>query len=282
MALEQNKIDYDGVLEVIGENFHNIISDEESGIYEGLEIKITSERMFIKKKKEDLEQNKNTIYVVVKFQPASVTYGQTVLPISIIALAEYNGKNICYKLFQDYANYFNLEQNGSIKQYYESPVISSNFDEMYTGFMSVVSMSGVMIISENANTFDATFIYTELENGQEVEKRFKIQSLQNDFDLNLQLDPQPFFSTNNYTRSIVKLGTITVNFICYFLKNDIFLRKILQIAARKKTDGNVNETFVVEIEWESGEILRDNFKIAHFAIKQVLKELPVATITITN
>lgn len=280
MALDQNKIDYDQVLDILSQDFYEIIQNDESGLYENLQLKISSERMFIKKKPGELEND--TIYIVVKFSPASVTFGQTVLPITIVALAENNGKDTCWRLFQDFAAVFNLEQTGDVKQYYESPSVSSNFDEAFTGFKSVLSMSGLMVISKDANPFDIYYLYNEEVNGVVTEQSVKIESLQNDFDLNLQTDPQPFYSENNFTKSIVKFGTITVNIVTYLLKNNKFLDDALKIAIHKKTTGDVNKTFKLRLEWASGDVLEDNFKIAHYGAKQVLKELPVVTITVTN
>lgn len=279
MALDQNKIDYDQVLDILSQDFYEIIQSDDSGIYDNIQLKISSERMFIKKKPGELEND--TIYIVVKFSPASVTFGQTVLPITIVALAENNGKDTCWRLFQDFAAVFNLEQTGDVKQYYESPNVSSNFEEAFTGFKSVLSMSGTMVISKDANPFDVYYLYSEEVDGVVVEKTLKIDSLQNDFDLNLQPDPQPFYSENNYTKSIIKFGMITVNMITYLLKNNKFLDDILKIATKKSPD-NVNKTFKLRIEWSSGDFIEDEFKLAHYAAKQVLKELPIVSITVTN
>ena len=133
-------INYEEVVQLVRNNIASVMEDP---YYDGYDIEVTSEIQFLKKK----EAYKNRIYIVIKFSPATIFFGQTVLSLTITALSEQNHLFVCQKLLSDYAHKFNLTFDGdNIQQIYETPTVLLNFNEVYDGFRSVLSMSGTLEI----------------------------------------------------------------------------------------------------------------------------------------
>lgn len=139
------------------------LMEENYNLYKDYDVKIAKEQDFFKHK-NDLRAK--TIYIVVKFGGASVNFGQTVLPVTFTVLSEQNKCDIAYTLLTDYVNKYNLESNQdlTIKQVYESPSVSSNFNVVYEGYRSIINVTAFFVISKNANFFE----YHYLQFGDEI------------------------------------------------------------------------------------------------------------------
>ena len=74
---------------------------------------------------------KNTIFIVVKYYPATLNFGQILLPIQLDVISEQNKLDIAKRLMCAFAETYNLEFNNdyTIKQYFQSPTVLSNFNE---------------------------------------------------------------------------------------------------------------------------------------------------------
>lgn len=301
MTLE-NKIDYREVIEMIKNEIYAVIQDNienGDGAYEDLNILISNEQFFIKKREEG-ELSPNTIYIVVKFMSAAVDYGVTVLPVSIIAISEQNHSDLCQRLLQDFVTTANMETNNTatIQQFYESPVVSSNFNEMFEGFRSIIACSGTFVISERANPFT---LYWYNEDAQEWQEVYFING---NIGANFQAEPKLFYDSNNYTRSIDVMGTVTFNISSILLKDNGFYDEMLKHITRKNNytiDTNpssptylqkieqtsyepidVNRNIILKLVFRSNEQLIDFFKLANQDIQQVLKKIPMITLVFTN
>lgn len=138
------------------------LMDEEYNLYKDYNVIIAKEQDFDKHAKNGLKPK--TIYIVIKFGGASINYGQTVLPVTFTVLSEQNKCEIAQTLLTDYVNKYNLESNQdlTIKQVYESPSVSSNFNIVYEGYRSVLNVTAFFVISENANFFE--YWYYKLDN----------------------------------------------------------------------------------------------------------------------
>lgn len=130
------------------------VMEENYNLYKDYNVIIAVEQEFDKHAKNGLK-DKN-IYIVLKFGAASINYGQTVLPVSFTVLSEQNKCDISFKLLTDFVNKYNLEinQDKTIRQVYESPSVSSNFNAVYEGYRSILTISAFFVISKNANFFD--------------------------------------------------------------------------------------------------------------------------------
>lgn len=310
MVVEENKIDYEQVIMMIKEGIANIIENDDMGTYDKLDVCISNEQFFIKQKKEGLYPN--TIYMVVKFGSSTVDYGVTVLPLTIIAMSEQNHCNLCQRLLQDFATTANMGYNNteSIQQFYESPAVTSNFNEMYEGFRSVLTVPGSFVISESSNPFTLEWYnpstYIDENDTEQIIGWQDVYFITGDIEANFQTDPKLFYSSNNYTRSINTMGTVTFNISSVLLSDGAFYDKMLDFIAKKNNyeidldpshtstylkrvakaepDGvNVNNDLVFRIKFKkSNQTLIDIFKIADIKVQQVLKKIPMTTMVFTN
>ena len=259
------------VMELLTKQFAEVMS-KDSEFYENYHIYLSNEQQYVKEKNRE----KGAIYIVVKFLPASLNFGQTILPITINAMAERNKIEVCQRLLLEFAQTYNLTTNDeqTIKQTYTSPANSANFNEVFDGFRSLFYMSGTFLISENTNPCN---IYVT---GEENE----VQCITLGVNFDIQLDSQPFFSTDNFTKSVGMYGTFTINFTTYLIDTEL-INKALAVALKdlsKQPDG-VNTNFNFDVIFKNGfKIENVNFKLVNFSVQQNLGEMPVASLTFTN
>jgi hypothetical protein len=271
-------IDETQILNLIGVQIQTIIDNNQTD-YEGYKFSITNEIMYVKDKQrlEALKNNPKQIFIVIKFLPATINYGQVLMPVLINAIGEKNKLEKCYHLLMEYAETYNLEFNvdKTIKQYYQSPTVLSNFNEIGDGFRSLISLSGTFQISENSNDFDLYFKYTVDE--QEVSYLVPAISLNGSFDI--QLESQAFYDVSERTTSTGKVGTFVINCTCY-LDDTELVNECLKIATKQSS---VNTTFNFDLVFKNGLSLEDEtFKMANFTFEKSIGNLPVCTITFTN
>ena len=143
MINEQN------ILNLIGQEMQTILSS--SADFDKYSFVITNEVQY--EKDEEFKKEKNKIFIVLKYYPATLNFGQILLPIQIDVVSEQNKIDIAKKLLCAFAETYNLEFNSdlTIKQYYQSPSVLSNFNEIGYGYRSLLTMRGTLQISENSN-----------------------------------------------------------------------------------------------------------------------------------
>lgn len=277
----KNLIEVEKILDLLENELGNVIADDEE-YYSELNFVLSNEQQYVKESK----RQKNTLYIVVKFMPATINFGQVVLPITMTAVSEHNNLEKCQRLLLDFSQYWNLKTIGvsdySVYQIYSSPSVISNFNEVYDGFRSVFSMSGTFLISKNSNECTLYF-YT----GDDTTE--KIESISSQINFSIQLDPQAFYNTQNRTESVAQVGTLAVGVTAYLVSsgdplNPNLFDKILYIICKNTTfapDG-VNTTFYFDIKYKNGITLtKVPFKLASFSQQQTIGEIPLATVSFT-
>lgn len=152
-------IDYNNILNTIKTELYEIINGD--SFYANHDFLVTLEQQFIKTR----QMQPNRIYIVVKISSASVNYGQTVLPVTIQVVSEQNMLFTAQKLLFDFVSRFNLARSTdqTTQQIWESPVVSTNFEQMFEGFRSVLYVSGTLVISQNANFYTLSYNVPTLE-----------------------------------------------------------------------------------------------------------------------
>lgn len=259
------------ILELINKQLTEVMLKDEE-FYSNYNFILSNEQQFVK----DKERKKGTIYLVVKFMPASIDFGQTILPITLNAVAERNKIEVCQQLLLEYAQTYNLttSEDETIKQVYTSPSMLSNFNEVYDGFRSLLYMSGNFLISSNSNNCK---VYVSGE-----DEELPCISFSSTFDI--QLDSQPFYSTGNFTQSVGKVGTYAINISTYLIDSK-FLNRVLNIVYKntEQEPEGINTSFYFDIVFKNGLGLKNiKFKLANFTFNQNIGELPLATLTFTN
>ena len=238
--------------------------------YKGYNIVLSNEQQFVKNR----DRQANTIFIVVKFLPSSFLFGQYLQNITIEAISEQNGIDVCRTLIQEYGLNYNLKDESSfidrekylIKQTYTSPMVASNFNEMFIGYRSLFSMSGTFLVSNKANTYDLYY------NGELVE------CLSNTWDLTITPNTQPYFNGKNFTRSIGQYGTLSINLSTYLLDTPL-INKCLEIASKQ---ASIDTPFQLTLKFKSSVEMIETFKLVGFSTQENIGEIPVASLTFTN
>lgn len=249
--------------------------------YKNYNIKLANEQYYVKP--EDRKEP-NIIYIVVKFLPSEIMFNQNVIPVTINAVSEYNKFEVCQRLLLEYAQTYNLVDDiwkGKINynQTYTTPQVMSNFNEAYYGYRTTFYMSGTFLLSYNSNP---SKLYYTKENGEKV----LINTINFTETFEIQLDSQPFFGTNNRTRSVGKFGTHFINFTM-FLVNDDLCNDILNIVLidfndkiSSANESDINKNFIFTIEYEkSDKSCTKKFKLTSFNKTNNAGEMPVISVS---
>jgi hypothetical protein len=226
------ELNFDEILTLIqGQLLEYMNAPENYEKYKNFKIVLSKEQQFMKLKDKD----PNAIYIVVKFGAAEVVFGQTVLPATIMALTEQNRIESAYSLFYEYAQKYNLQRvsDDMINQVYESPSISGGFNVVYEGYRSAVVMSAAFVIGKNSNEYKVYYYYTD-ENGKESAE--EVPQMSASFSFILNPDTQAFYNSNDFARSVIGFGSVTIGFTTFVLSDCHLINDILDIL------GTVDET----------------------------------------
>lgn len=270
-------IDENKILNLIGSQIQLVIDNNEG--WNEYDFTLTNELQYVKdkKNKEKLKNNPKQIFLVVKFLPATLNYGQVLMPIIINAIGEKNKLDVCYNLLIQFAETFNLEFNvdKTIKQYYSSPTVLSNFNEIGDGYRSLITLSGTFQISENANQVD---VYSNDDNEEK-----EIPCISSSVSFDVQLDSQSFYGVSDRTKSRGRLGTVVLNITTYLIDDD-FCNKCLKVMLGSDEYPEHSDTsFYFNLKFKNGlKMNKTEFKLANFTFEQRIGELPVCTMTFTN
>ena len=273
------------IMELIEEQLIKLMQ-EDYEYYKNYNIKLANEQYYVAPEDRKVP---NVIYIVVKFLPADITFNQNVVPITITAVSEYNKKEVCQRLLLEYAQTYNLindVRNGKINynQTYTTPQVMSNFTEVYYGYRNTFYMSGTFLLSYNSNPSKLYYIKKIEENGIFVEKEFLIDAINFSESFGIQLDSQPFFGTNNRTRSVGKFATHTISFTM-FLVNDEICNDILDIVLNtdvsSELEEDINKTYKFKIKYQNERECTKNFKLISFDKTNNAGEMPIASISFT-
>lgn len=262
--------DYEQYIDFIKFQFETLVANDTD--FEGIQLYISNEQQFEKYK----DRKPNTIYLTIRFYPATVNFGASTLPFSITGLTERNKVELAQKLLLKYCETYNLtEVDGNI-QVYQAPAIQSNFNEVYDGFRSVISMNGTLIIGQDMNDITMYYNYTDSDN---VAHSDLVETITINPVFNFALDTQPYTSNNNNTKSIGKYSTLTIAFTTYF-KNTELSKKLLDIALRNNsTDVNASVNLTIDFGYLT---TTRNFKVVVISMSKDVGNLPYLAVTITE
>lgn len=300
--MANRKVDVDvvkKVMDILEKEFQALLSNPENAEdYRGYKIIITNEQQYVKKD----PNNHKTIYLVVKFLEGTKDYGQERQPIAIRAITEYNGIEVCQKLLMDFSESYNLihnftfinEENTSysVKQTVSTVSNLGNFNEIYEGYRSVFYVSGTFLIGVNSNPVVKLEVAFNDGHSDIVEE---IQFISFQYSYDAQTDSQPFYGTNNFNRTVNKIGTLSVGFTMYAI-NSNFYNFITALVFNdifehlSEENGNVDYTipsinidhmFTLKIYFRSNPALPRSvpMKLVNVANVQELRDFPAASIT---
>lgn len=352
------RIDYDNIMETIETQLKDILYNDM--YYNGYQVKVAKEQDF----NRIIDKDPNIMYIVVKFGAASLNYRQYLLPITIYALSEQNKLDACQRLLLDYCMQYNLamSEDQTTKQFYSTPQVISNFEEIYYGYRSMLYMQGTFLVSKDSNP--KKFYYLDLKlnslyddignynfnpslfmnfikleqlniftkhyfrwNSEENYFEYSSDDPQNTLDgvsMNLEqmknlgitfeetlsdnitieisvekeeieiidyqttcdimLDSQPFYNTNNFSKSIGKIGTYLINLTAYMVDTP-FLNKVTAIPDEdfELAPDGVNTTFFIEIEkTKTKKSVIKRLKLVNVVDRGSIGEFPMITMVFSQ
>lgn len=238
MANEIHELNYDEILTLIhGQLLEYMNAPGNYERFKDYKIIMSREQQFMKMKDKD----PNAIYIVIKFGSADVVFGQTVLPVTIVALSEQDNIEAITGLLYEYAQTYNLKRvnDDTINQMYESPSVSSNFAPLYAGYRSTVVMSAAFVIGKNSNEYKVYYYYTVQERAgkdedgkdlyREVEYADEVPQMSASFAFVANPDTQAFYNSNDFTRSVIGFGGVTLGFTTFVLSDNRLINDVLDI-----------------------------------------------------
>lgn len=267
-----NVIDYKEILNLVRDELMGII-DENYTYYEGYKFKISEEQFFVKEPQADPK----TIFIVLRFSPISVHFGQTIVPFQIQAISEQNNIEICRNLFEDLVAMHNLTYNDdeTVQQIFEAPSVSSAFNKVMSGYRTIVSVSATFVISKNANFYK--YYYVHDVNGVETET--EIPCVTKAFNGAFQLDTQPFFGSNNLTKSEGTVYTLTYSIVTFLLTDIELANDVLKVMCQER---DPFEKFKLKIVFKNGKNFTKEFMLIDWNSRVDIGDIPMLTLTFTS
>lgn len=285
----------DRMMAIIQKQFLEVMS-RDVDFYSQYKIILSNEQQYVKNN----ERNPKNIYIVVKFMPGTMNFGQYLYPVNFNALGEGNKLDVAQRLLLEYAQTFNLGEeetwsetytdngvthtdNYIAKQVYTQPQVMSNFNTFTTEFRSLFYMSGTFLIGKNSMPITKITYYKSASDSTGTDIDFITSS----WDFAIQLDSQAFYGTNSRTKSKSKIGTLVLSLVCYLTGNDL-CKKVRDMAFDNLATGTaaangIKEKFYFSITFADGHtVSKMEFHLSEASSPQSVGELPLLSLTFTN
>lgn len=270
-------IDEETIFNLIATEIQQIIQSD-SDTFGGYEFNITNEQQFIKDRTNQIAKNQpKKIFIVIKNYPATLNFGQVLMPIQLDVISEQNKLDISKRLMTLFAETYNLEfdEDYTIKQYYQSPSVLSNFNEIGNGFRSLLTLRGTLQISEDSNIIKTI---TLVDDDTEI----NIPFITSNASFDVQLETQSLYGQSNITKSWARVGTLVLNFSIYLTDTD-FCNNILYLIMGDEDNmpDGINTDFNFVILFKNELSISKTYKLVNGTIEQNMGELPVINLTFT-
>lgn len=274
------------LLDILQKQFQFIIG-EDPDYYVNYNIILENEQSYVSEKGR---REPGNIYMVVKFLPAVIDYGQNTIPFTISVVSEHNKIDACQRLLLEYCQFWNLKKGEqylddnsliAYNQTYDGPSVMSNFNDVYHGYRSIFMMSGSFLLSYNINSFDVYYYTNENAEGEKLEV---IGNLNN---VDFSLDTQPFTNHKNFTESMTKFATDSLN-LTIFITNCDICNKALKLKHRilslQENDFILGIKYRNQIELNGGDDAPfiSHYKLQNVAISNNMGEMPTISLSFTN
>ena len=299
------KYDTDHILKILENQFTDLINNSDNKVvYSNYKIILSNEQMYIRPEERN---DVNAIYIVVKFMEAQIMFGQNMVPITINAVSEYNKIDVSQQLLLEYAQTYNLKSSElsltdsnetnnylSYNQTYTTPVVSDVFSEVFYGYRDLFFMTGTFLISYNSSPIE----YIKYKNSKN--EWVNVDFLNSSISFDTTPDTQPYAYRNNFTNSVNKFATFTLNFTSYLVDEDLYNDALDMMMQEDLTDDEINEFriletneipryvdinkyFLFEIKFKRRKVIyRKKLKLVNGGIAQSAGELPTISFSFTN
>lgn len=284
MGAQQNiTIPYNLIVQLIKEQFDYIKSENEK--FASLKFVVADEQMFIKIKDKD----PGTVYIVVRFSPAAINFGQATLPLELSVLGLQNTIELTQDFLNNFVNTFNLNSENNITQLYMTPRASLNFNETFNGFRTLFSVTGTLVIGDNTIRMSTLYYYA---NGDETEEPELISVIAYNDSSENSLNPQPYPNTHGRTKSYASFQTFAFTIVIYADGKQTLVQKLFKMKF-DDTRSHQNDSFVFKMKFDNMDLDFDNenehtivnttplwtFKCKNVDFTQKIGEIPAITAT---
>lgn len=254
----------DKILELIKRQLTLVIRGNED--YKDLKLHIADEQQFAKLRDRD----PNAIYVVVKFLSGSLLYDISIVPTIINVVAGTNKLLICKSLLLEYTKQYNLmlDSTGKIRQTYTSPQVVSNFNEVYDGLCSLLSIAGTFQVGDHTQDFKIIDSVT----------KEPVLTLTQTMDCSTQNDSQPF-TDDDFTKSVSKFATRSLSLTMYLTDNALCNKAVQYFCGLY----DINTPIYFDIVFDGGsQILNLPFKFVNVTFNRNANDFPEIAMSFTN
>ena len=246
------------------------IKEKNSDKYGQYSLVIANERAM----DEERFYSHNTIYIVVKFLSSYIYYGQAVVPITLRILSEQNTIEIAQQLMIEFAMTYNLKENDTqtIKQVYQTPSVTTNFNEVFTGYRTAFFVTGTFVISKNSNPFKVEIAPTDDIYDSENLDNNVFAVISSGLSSIIQTDSQPFYDTNGNIDTLGQFRAVGISFSTFMI-DSAFCNKCLDVALG--LNGRTPKTkFKLKITFKNGRTITHDFTLCNFDDSQNIGEFP--------
>lgn len=241
-------------------------------------VKVLDELAFMRLRNTDIDRD---MFIVVRFGGATTNYGQTSLPISMMACGFVDKTDVLKTVLTEYALTYNLSTEAEIGgnyciQFYNTPTVVQNFTEIAEGFCSLFTLSGYIVFGDNTNyIYEVEYEYA-VDDSTDTET---VQVISSNLSLTIANNTQPKLSGNGLAASVGQYGTLSVSFSVY-LTDSKLLNDLIDICSSPSYQ-DIDKTYKLTIYFKNGKSITKNWRLASFAPSQNLGALPMATMAFT-
>lgn len=265
------------ILELLSEELEEIVN-KNIDKYKDYHIVISNETS----RNEETFYSDKTIYIVVRFMPSYIWNQQSVVSITLKVLSEQNSIDIAQQLMIEFALTYNLRESsdGTIKQVYQTPTVSTNYNEVYTGYRTAMYMTATFVISKYSNPFEIEILEGDTSYDEENPENNKIPSIKTGFSSIIQSDSQPFFHTNGTVSTVGQFRAVGITISTYLLDTK-FCNKCLDVALGLN-GVSTNAKFKFKIKFKNGREKELDFTMTSFDDSQSIGEFPMVVISFSS
>lgn len=241
-------------------------------------VTVVDEQAFAKLGGQDL---RGKAYVAVRFGSATSNYGQTSLPISLVACGWLNQAAALKTSLVEFALKNNLRDDKEVDgqyclQLWNTPSAIQNFAEMADGFASLFVVSGYAVFGDKSNRI-AKIEYFYDDGETESVETLKVVSA--GISLNVANNSQPKLSSNGMATSVGQYATLTLTLTTYLVESPL-ATALLGICASPSYE-RMDESYDLRVTMSDGTVIEHIFKLVSFSPSQSLGSLPMATMAFT-
>lgn len=220
MSVQNVTVPYDAIINLIEEQFATVKARNTD--FSSINFVVADEQSFVKIK----DKNPKYLYIVVRFSPASINFGQATLPLEFVVAGVQNETRLTQAFLNAFVNAYNLKDENDVTQLYMTPRVSLNFNDVYNGFRSLFSVSGTWLIGDNTIRLSDLMFY--VNGGIEGEEPEHIKVLTYNSTGEGSLNPQPYPDTKGRTKSYGSFETFAFSIVIYPDGSKKFVQKLFQ------------------------------------------------------